>query len=87
MQFETEQKTSRGSAPRKWNGTKGGHFKHGWRTKFDLLTAEHSLPHLFPKRRKKTIFPGNQEENSLSKTGEETIISKTGKKAFSEIGA
>ena len=87
MQFETRQKTSRGSAPRKWNGTKGGHSKHGRRTDLDPLTAKHSLPHLFPKRRKKTIFPGNQEENSLSKTGEETIISKTGKKAFSEIGA
>ena len=87
MQLETRQKTSCGPAPRIWNGTKGGHSKHGRRTKLDLLNAEHSLPHLFPKRRKKTIFPGNQEENSLSKTGEETIISKTGKKAFSEIGA
>jgi hypothetical protein len=33
MQFEERQKTDCGSAPRKWNGTKGGHPKHRRRTK------------------------------------------------------
>ena len=70
MQFEERQKTDCGSAPRKWNGTKGGH---------DPLIAEHSLPHLFSqkkdedyfsKRGLKIFFP-RQEERYFSRNGEE----------------
>ena len=79
MQSETRQKADCGSAPRKWNGTEGGHTKHGRRTNFNLLTAEHSLPHLFSKRRK-SIFPKNRQRTiSPGKTGRKQFLSKTGR--------
>jgi hypothetical protein len=79
MQSETRQKAVCGPAPRKWNGTKGGHCKHRRRTDFDPLIAEHSLPHLFSqkkdedyfsKRGLKIFFP-RQEERYFSRNGEE----------------
>jgi hypothetical protein len=90
MQSETRQKADRGSAPRKWNGTEGGHTKHGWRTNFNLLTAEHSLPHLFSKRRKsifpknrqRTIPPEKQAENNFSPKQEEYWFSPKKKENY-----